>query len=87
MLEHEAHAAVAGVAHGRVFALEEDLAAVGALQPGDDAQQARLAGAGGAEQGHQLARGHGDAHVVHGQEGAEGLGDVADFNRHAASVA
>ena len=64
VLEDEADAALAGLAHGRVFALEEDLAAVGVLEPGDDAQQARLAGAGGPEQRHQLARGHGHAHVA-----------------------
>jgi hypothetical protein len=83
VLEHEADAAVARVAHRRVFPFEEDLPPVRALEAGDDAQEARLAGAGRPEQGHELAGGNGDAHVVDGQEGAEGLHDVADFNRHA----
>ena len=82
MLEDEAHPAVAHVSPGRVLTLEEHLAGVGFLEPGDDAQQARLARARGAEEGHQLAGGYGEAHVVDGDEVAELLRHVADFDAH-----
>ena len=82
VLEHEADAALSHVAHGRVLAREQHLAAVGPLEPGDDPQQARLARARGAEERHQLARRDVQAHVVHRDEGAERLRHAAHLNRH-----
>ncbi len=46
-----------------------------------------LPGAGRAEEGHELARRDEEAHVVHGDEVAEPLGDAADLDAHAASPA
>ena len=83
MLEHEADAAVADVALRGVLALEEDLALVGALQAGDDPQQAGLARARRAQQRGQLAAREHQAHVVHGHEVPEPLRDVRDFDAHA----
>ena len=86
VLEDEADAALLRLAARRVLALEEDLAAVGPLEAGDDAQEARLAGAGGAEEGHELAVGHLQADVVHRGERAEGLRDVADLDAHGSAL-
>src|SRR5262249_46592763 len=82
VLEDEADAAMAHVAHRGVLAFEQDLAAVRPLQARDDAQEARLARARGPEQRYELARGHGEAHVVHRDERPEGLRDPANLNGH-----
>src|SRR5262249_7121180 len=63
--------------------LVEDGAGVRDLEPRDDAQERRLAGARGPEQGEQLARRDLEAHVVERQERAEPLGDVLDRDAHA----
>ncbi len=54
VLEHEADVALAHVQIRGILAADDDVAAVGLLQPGDDPQQSGLAAAGGAEQRHQL---------------------------------
>ena len=84
MLEDETDLAAAHVAAGHVFVVELDrpAAGVGLLQSGDDPQERRLARAGRAEQGHQFARFHGQADVLEGMEGAEGLADVLGFDAH-----
>ena len=84
MLEHEAHLAAAHVAAGHVFIVELDrpAAGIGLFQSGDDSQERRLARAGRAEQGHQLARPYGQADVIEGVEGAEGLTDALGFDAH-----
>ena len=64
VLEHEPDLALAHRLIGRVLAVEADRAAVGRLQPGDDAQQRGLARPGRAEQRHQLAARHVEVHVV-----------------------
>ena len=76
VLEDEADAAIAGGAVGRVLAVEKNGAGIGEFQPGDDAQQRRLAGAGRAEQRHQLARGNRQIDLVERGELPELLGDV-----------
>ena len=76
VLEDEPDVAVAGRVAGDVVVLEEHGAAVGHFQPGDDAQQRRLAGAGRAEQRDQLPGGALDGDVVECDEVAEPLGDV-----------
>ena len=55
---------------------------VGLLEPGDDAQQRRLAAAARAQQRGQRAVGHVDRDVVEGDEVAEELGHVLDFDGH-----
>src|SRR5206468_5906 len=87
VLEDEPHPPHAHVALGLVLALEEDDARVGRLQARDDAEEAGLAGARRPEQGHQLARGDGHADGVDRGEASELLGDVPDFDAHAASRA
>ena len=81
VLEHEAHLALAHVGVGRVLAVEQHAARIGHLQPGDDAQQRRLARARGPEQRHQLAGRDVEVQVVADDGGAEALVEVADFDR------
>ena len=82
VLEHEADLAVARVRRRRILAVKRDGTAVRPLEPGDDAKQGGLPGAGGAEQGEELAGLHGQAHVVHGDEVAEALVDAGKLNAH-----
>ena len=86
MLEHEADVALAHVRAGRVLAVEQDLALVGELEPGDDAQERGLAAARGPEQRHQLAGRERQAHVVERDEAAERLADILNLDAHAASI-
>ena len=66
--------------HG--FAEDEDLAAagIGGDEAGEVTHQRGLAGTGGADQRHHLARGDGQAHPVEGLAAREGLGEVAYFD-------
>ena len=73
VLEDEADVAPLRREPGRVLAREQDLAGVGALEAGDDAQQGRLAGAARAEHGRERAVGDLERDVVEGGEGAEAL--------------
>src|SRR5690606_4436679 len=85
VLEHEAHVAASCGQVRRVTTLDLDLAGVGHLEPGDDAQERRLAAPARAEQRREAAGrdGHGD--VVERDEVAEGLADVADLDAHASA--
>ena len=56
VLKHEADAALADLPVRRVLAVEQHAAPIGRLEPGDDAQQRRLAAARRPEQRHELAR-------------------------------
>ena len=58
VLEYEAYLALAYMAVGGVFAVKEDVAAIGGLQSGDDAQQRGLAATLRPEEGNQFAGGH-----------------------------
>jgi hypothetical protein len=82
VLEDEADASLARVAIGGVLVLEDDRAAIGALEPRDDAQERRLARARRPEQRDELAGIDGKADVVDRGETAEGLGDVANLDTH-----
>src|SRR4051794_27559913 len=84
VLEDEADAALLRRDDRRVLAREADLAAVGWLEPGDDAQQRGLPRPGGAEERGQRAAVDVERDVVQRLEAAESLGDVADFDRHQA---
>ena len=72
VLEDEADARGPGAACPVTFvAVDEDRARVGRLEPGDHAQQRRLAAAARAEQRGQRARRDLDRHVVERDEVAE----------------
>src|SRR6516165_3164230 len=83
VLEDETHAALAGALAGDVVFVHHYGAAIGDLQPGEDAQQCRLAGAGRAEQRAERARRHVQAQPVQGGELAEALGHAVDADTHA----
>ena len=75
--DHAGRALLRGGA-GDVLAVDGDGARGRGLEAADHPEQRRLAGAGGAEQAHELAVGDGQVEGVDGADGAEGLGDVAD---------
>ena len=62
-----------------VGAVVEDLAAAGGLQQVDAPQQRGLAGAGGADDGDDIALLDGEVDVPQNLMGAEGLAQVADL--------
>ena len=76
MLEDHRDAAPARRQGVDPLALQPHLAAVGGLEPGDDAQQGRFAAARRAEKGDELLRLHGERHAVQDRGRAEGLADV-----------
>src|SRR5580704_16439698 len=84
MLEDEAHAPFANAGGGRLGAIEEHRARIGHLESRNDPQQGRFARTRHAEQSHELAGLHVEAHVVERNESAEGLAQVANFDTHAA---
>jgi hypothetical protein len=86
MLEHEADPALARAALRGAPAFETDIAGIGELEAGDDAQQRRLARARGAEQGHQLAVADTEIDAVEGHVVAETLGQALDLDTHGAPL-
>ena len=82
MLKHETDVAIARRLVGDVLVVADDRARVGDFEPGDDAQQRRLAGAGRAEQREQLAVRHVEADAVERGEVAELLRNVVDGDAH-----
>ena len=85
VLEHHADPAPLGgdegPGGGQVPAVQADLAGVGPLQPGDAAQQGRLAAAAGAEQGHHPAGRDPQPGLVEDQGVPEGLAQALDGQR------
>ena len=73
VLEHKPHLALPHMTASGVFAAEQYLSAVGALQASDNAQQGGFAAARGTQQGHQLANGNFQTDVVQGCEAAKTL--------------
>ena len=69
---------------GDVPAVDQHLAGVGELEPGDDPQRGRLAAAGRAEQRDELARRDLQRHLVKRPGRAEGAGEAAQ--RHAGAA-
>jgi hypothetical protein len=63
-----------------VFAAEQHGADVGRLKAGDHAKQRGFATAGRTEQREELAHLHGERDIVDRGEGAETLGDAAEFD-------
>src|SRR3954447_16728071 len=82
VLEHEAHVALLRRNARRVAPLDQDPAAVRALEPGDDPKQRRLAAAARAEEGGEGAVGHRDRDVVDCLEIPEPLCCVLDDDAH-----
>ena len=84
MLEHRADAEIEAFARrGQADrpVLDPDLAGVGLLHPGQDADQRRLAGAVFAEQHMDLAGPEVEADVVIGKHAGKALGDAAQGDR------
>ena len=77
-LEHAAPGDLGGRGGGHVDAVEDDRAAVGLDDPRDGAQQRRLAGAVGAEQGDDLALVHLEVDVEQHLHAAVADVEVAD---------
>src|SRR5581483_10169635 len=65
---------------------EAHRAVVGEVEAGKDAQQRRLAGARGAEQGAELPLGDIEAHIVERPVSAEALGEVAGLDVHGGTL-
>jgi hypothetical protein len=82
VLEDKADPPVAGAPVRGLFLSEENRAALGKLQAGDDPQQRRLARAGRPEQRDQLSCLHLEAHVLERRELAKRLRDIADLDAH-----
>ena len=82
VLEHEADPAPLRRHPGGVLAVDLHGAAVGRLEPRDDAQERRLARAGRTKQGHEFTVVDRQADVVQRSEAAEGLADVLNFEMH-----
>jgi hypothetical protein len=82
VLEHEADLAVADIDRRHVGAADPQAAGIGMLQPGDDAQQGRLARAGGAEQGAEMPRLDVEADPRQGAELLKPLLDPAKLDAH-----
>ena len=85
VLEHETHVAALRREPGGIGAGDLDHPRVGLLEPGDDAQQGRLAAAARAEQSGQRPRRNIDGHVLERDEVAETLRHVARGDGHQAS--
>jgi hypothetical protein len=81
-LEDETGAALVGAFVRDVLARERDLARVGILEAGDDAQQRGLAAAARPEQRDEFARADLERDVAQGREFLEALRDVGDGDAH-----
>src|SRR4029079_10739688 len=82
VLEDEADAAVLRWATRHVDTVDHDAPGVGALEPGDDPQQGRLAAAAGAEERGERALGHLHRDVVECDEVVEALRDAQGRDGH-----
>src|SRR5262249_55318406 len=82
VLEDEADVPLAHRRVGHVLVGVADGARVGGLEPGDDAEERRLAGAGRAEEREQRAARDLERHIVEGHEVPEALGHVLGGDAH-----
>ena len=82
VLEHETDIALAHVEIRGILAADDDVAAVGLLQPRDDPQQCGLAAAGGAEQRHQFTVVKIEVDVGQGRVLIEMLVESLNLNAH-----
>ena len=87
LLEHETHVALLGVGAARSVldepATDSDLAAIGGVEPGDDAQQRRLATPARPDEREQLAVGDVEIDIDQGARRSERLGDAGHLERTA----
>jgi hypothetical protein len=82
VLEHEADVPFARAPRQRILAIEGNLAGIGPVEAGDDAQQRGLAGTGRTEQRQQLAIVDLEIDAIEGFEATELLDEIPDFNGH-----
>ena len=73
---------VGGVGEGRRFAVDQNLALFGPIQPVQDVHEGRFARAVLAEKGVYLTRPDSEVYAVVGHERAESLGDPTQFQMH-----
>ena len=87
LLEHESDVALLGVGAARAVldepATDAHLAAIGGGEPGDDAQQRRLAAPARSDEREQLAVGDVEIDVDQGPRRSERLGDAGHLERTA----
>jgi hypothetical protein len=76
MLKHKPDVTFAGGARQRIFAVELHLARIGPIQPGDDAQQRRLAGTRWSQERQQFAGAHFEIDAVECGKIAKAFGGV-----------
>ena len=86
VLEAEADTALAHRHVRDVDAVDLDRAAIGRLEPGDDAQQGRFPPTARSEERGQRAGGDLEGHVVAGNSTSISLGDSADGDCHRRSL-
>ncbi|MNN84692.1 hypothetical protein D3C81_2018850 [compost metagenome] len=82
MLEHETGAPRLHAQAGGVFAIKQDAALLGLLQPGDGAQQGGLARTGRPQQCEQFAAADIQADAIECGERAEALAQLLDADVH-----
>jgi hypothetical protein len=82
VLEDHADAACAGWTTRDVLVADQHLARLRLLEPGNDAQERRLAAAAGAEEGGQRALGDSYRNVIEGGVVPEALGHVDSGDAH-----
>ena len=79
LLKHKGQVVAAGV---RRFAVDEQLAAGGLDEPGEQVEKSGLSAAGGAHHAQKLSLADVEAHIVQHQQVAEFLGQVAHLHLH-----
>ena len=81
MLEDETDAPLLDRERSRILSVESKRAFAHRLEPGDKAQERRLAGAGWSEQRNELARRDAQINAIQSAMGAEALRHAADLDR------
>ena len=87
VLEHETDLAALHREPGRIRAVDDDATGIGHFEAGDDPQQRGLAAARRSEESDEFAMPDVERNVVEGGKAPEALGEVPDFDAHAAAVA
>ena len=83
VLKDEAHATLANMLFGDIFVVETNFAAgIGSFKPCQDSKQRGLAGAGGPQEGEQLAAADVEINILQRREVSEGFADMRGINAH-----
>jgi len=82
VLEDQADPPLLRAARAGILAGDHEPAGIGVFEPGDDAQQGRLAGTGRPQQGNELAGSDAEIDAVQGDEIAEALDDAFQLDAH-----